>query len=183
MLIRCAGIAEGSIIGAYAESRWQDSNRYYGSTATFLFSLTPALRIYRSQACSNGSFQWLNLKTLGAAHGLGFGGSIKEKFRLFIPESLENCQANTTCPTFEPGALLPPACKGKFEINALEIWGCGGQEHISSALQAQQKDRKIRDENISKAKKVDKAAFFSSDFDREMFLSKTFSHKADRDDR
>ena len=32
------------------------------------------------------------------------------------------------------------------------------------------------DENIQKARKVDRAAFFNNEFDREMFLSNTFSH-------
>ena len=41
----------------------------------------------------------------------------------------------------------------------------------------QAKDREIRDENIRRAKKVDKAAFFNNEFDKEMFLSKTFAHK------
>lgn len=178
LLIRCAG--SEATIGAYAEARWHDSNRFYGTSEAFLFALTPVLRILGAEAGGNQAFQWLNLKTLGQPHGLGFGGS-KEKFRLFIPDSLEQCQAHRSCPTFEPGPLLPPECKDMFEVQTLELWGCGGEEAISSGLTAQKKDRDVRDENIRKAKKVDKAAFFNNTFDQEMFLSKTFAHKSGGD--
>lgn len=171
----------GNIIGAYAEAKWQDSNRFYGSSGTFLFTLSPSFKVFRSQDASNGNYQYLNIKTYGFEHGFGFGGT-KEKLRLFIPESLEGCHAYSSCPTFESGSLLPPECKNRFDIMTLEVWGCGGDEAINSGLHAQKKDREVRDENIRRAKKVDKAAFFNNDFDREMFLGKTFSHKQDRGD-
>ena len=113
-------------------------------------------------------------------HGLGFGGT-REKFRLFVSESLESCKAYSSCPTFEQGPLLPDKCKNTFEIMTLEVWGCGGEESIRAGLEGQQVDRAVRDENISRAKKVDKAAFFNNDFDREMFLGGTFAHKSDQD--
>ena len=60
----------------------------------------------------------------------------------------------------------------------LEVWACGGEDLIQRGIQAQEKEREIRDENIQKARKVDKGAFFSNAFDREFLLSKTLGHKA-----
>ena len=38
-------------------------------------------------------------------HGLGMGGDL-EKFRLFLPESLEGCSARNNCLTFETGSFF-----------------------------------------------------------------------------
>ena len=51
-----------SILGAYTEHRWKDSNRFYGNSNTFLFTLFPHLNIYRCKDNGNEAFQWLNLK-------------------------------------------------------------------------------------------------------------------------
>lgn len=122
-------------------------------------------------------------------HGLGMGGSL-EKFRLFIPDTLEECVAHANCLTFEAGSLLnvtnttsssssydPSSTSGTFTIDVLEIWGCGGDELVNEALSAQQKDRGERDEMIRKARLVDKAAFANNMFDQEFLLPKNFSHK------
>lgn len=121
-------------------------------------------------------------------HGLGMGGSL-EKFRLFIPDTLEECVAHSNCLTFENGSLLnhsnnnteslplPNTSSGSFVIDVMEIWGCGGDEVVNDALSAQQKDRGERDELIRKARLVDKAAFASNMFDQEFLLPKNFSHK------
>jgi hypothetical protein len=123
-------------------------------------------------------------------HGLGMGGSL-DKFRLFIPDTLEDCFAHPNCLTFEGGSLLntssPSASSssydpssprsGSFAIEVLEIWGCGGEELVNEALTAQQKDRGERDDLIRKARLVDKAAFANNMFDQEFLLPKNFSHK------
>jgi hypothetical protein len=120
-------------------------------------------------------------------HGLGMGGSL-EKFRLFIPDTLEDCVAHANCLTFESGSLLTPSNSsspfdlsspnsGAFSIDVLEIWGCGGEELVNEALTAQMKDRGDRDEMIRKARLVDKAAFANNMFDQEFLLPKNYSHK------
>jgi hypothetical protein len=66
-----------------------------------------------------------------------------------------------------------------FEIDFLEVFACGGEQFIEKGLQSLAKDREIRDENIQRARKVDKAQFFNSAFDQEFLLSGTFAHKAE----
>jgi hypothetical protein len=145
----------------------------------------PELRIIRSRDRSNGNYNWLNTKSYGMPHGLGLGGSM-ESFRLFIPESFENCTAAEGCLTFESGRLLPQKndnqymdsiTKSNFEIDYLEVWACGGDEFIQDGMKALVKDRELRDENIQKARKVDKAQFFNNSFDQEFLLSRTLAHR------
>jgi hypothetical protein len=199
VLIRCAD-EDSTVIGALTFDRWKDSNRFYGkgcfeslglyctllratlqskkafidftgSSKNALFSLSPKLRIYRSKGTINGSYQWLNTKSPTLPRGLGFGGTT-EGFRLFIPETLEHCTVADSCPTYETGKLIDGE---SFEIHTLEVWGGGGSNVVASALLAQSRERAQVDENIRKARQVDKAQFFNNEFDREFFLSGTTS--------
>ena len=139
LLIRSTTAAgEDAVFGAFTEHRWKDSNRFYGSASTFLFTLKPNFNVYRAKAGSNDAFQWLNLKascsysdlyllddllqmqSYGLQHGLGFGGST-EKFRLFIPDTMETCSACASCLTFESGPLLPNSGIAEFQIDTLEV--------------------------------------------------------------
>lgn len=54
------------------------------------------------------------------------------------------------------------------------MWGVGGEERIREATVAQGKAREQVAENIAKARKVDKSKFVDNEFDKEMFLGKTF---------
>ena len=208
------------VLGALAVDGWKEMNRFTGSSGNCLFSLSSQLRFYRTKYPTNSSYQYLNSKTFGMPHGLGFGGSSRAGssgasavpsdgtgFRLFIPDSLEGCFAMSSCLTYEAGRLLfpppLPAASGggggsilgedmstgsegctrssSFEIDVMEVWGCGGSaETVQNALDAQQEQRAATSEAIQKARKVDKAAFFDSEFDQEMFLGKTFAHNKGR---
>lgn len=108
-------------------------------------------------------------------HGIGMGGTL-EKFRLSIPDTLEDCKAHSSCLTFEAGALVDNST-GDFDIEVMEVWGCGGDDLVQEALDAQAKDRGARDDLIRKARLVDKAAFANNTFDQEFLLPKNFSHK------
>lgn len=155
---------------------------YSGSPKSLLFTLSPELRIFRSKTPGNGAYQWLNLKAFNYPHGLGLGGTLeKEGFRVFIPETLENCVARDSCPTYEDGKLISNG--ETFQIDTLEMWGCGGHSRVQVGLRAQMENRRILDESLSKARKVDKAAFFDSSFDREFLLSSTFSHDKEKQER
>lgn len=148
---------------------------YLGSEKNFIFTITPHFRIYQRRIPTNGNFQWLNSKVYGMPHGLGFGGTL-DGFRVFINDSLEKNIALNDCPTYETGKIVP---NETFEIDAMEVWGVGGDIRVNQALKAQVENRKIMAENLHKARSVDKATFFDNAFDREFLLSKTFSHKKD----
>lgn len=150
-----------------------------GSSNNMLFTLKPKVRLYRPKGGCNGHYQYLNTTGYSLPHGLGLGGTV-EGFRLFIPESLEKCTAASSCPTYESGKFLE---SNTFEIDCIEIWGCGGNEKVSHALKAQLKEREIVSETIQKARKVDRGQFFGNKFDQEFFLAKTLQHRQQMEDR
>lgn len=47
----------------------------------------------------------MRLKSYGMPHGLGMGGDL-EKFRLYLPDTLEKCVARNNCLTFETGSFF-----------------------------------------------------------------------------
>jgi hypothetical protein len=75
--------------------------------------------------------------------------------------------------SFESGKL---SSREHFTIDAMEVWGCGDEEDLLN----QKALRNETAEMINRARKVDKAQFVGSDFDKEMFLGKTFGHGADQ---
>jgi len=171
LLIRDTG---GAVFGGLAPSQWRANNEMYGEGEGFVFRLAPDFRIYPARVGGNGSFMYLNLKGFSLPHGMGLGGTIGN-FRIFLPESLEECTSTTRCLTFENG-VLSSAGKGTFEIQDLEIWGCGGSEdQVQKAMGKQVLVRQATADNILKARKVDKAAFLDNAFDKEFLLGKTFS--------
>ena len=67
----------------------------------------------------------------------------------------------------------------KLEICNLEVYGFGDDDTLKDLIKKQERDQVI----INKMKKVDKSAFANNEFDREMFLNKTFSHRQVVDER
>lgn len=193
ILIRTA--QESNVLGFYCHDRWRESNRFYGSSSNFIFTLDPHLRIYRAKNPSNMNFQFLATSGFNTPHGLGLGGTL-DGFRLFIPDTLENCVARSICPTYEPGKMIftdrmnvienshgMQNAATVFEIAHMEVWGSGGALRVEHGLLAQKETRVAMYANIEKARKVDKAQFFNNGFDREFLLSKTFSHQKDMQER
>ena len=100
--------------------------------------------------------------------------------RLFISESFDLNLALSADLTFEPGPLLPRTAESSlqktFEIDNLEVWGVGGDDVVAEALESRVKARAVKDANIAKARKVDKAAFLD-DFRSGIIESKAFKHR------
>ncbi|POM57657.1 Hypothetical protein PHPALM_37801 [Phytophthora palmivora] len=101
------------------------------------------------------------------------GGST-DKFRLFLSEDLdEHSYSTPKCLSFEQGRL---SSSEQFIADIIEVWGCGGAESEFN----QKAHRQETADLINRARKVDKAQFVGSDFDKEMFLGKTFGHGTDK---
>ena len=189
------------VFGAFSQERWREERRWYGSSSSFLFSLSPELKLYPARG-SETNYQWLNTRAHSPKqHGLALGGStdLKTK-RLFLPSSLDECFVGASDQTYWPGALVPAwalrsgagsgAASGVggsesdcVDIDAIEVWAVGGDKQIADALSARGKQRELNADTLQKARQVDRAAFFGSAFDREMFLGKTFSHQKEAADR
>ena len=165
----------GGIFGAFTSTAWKETKDFYGNSDCFLFQLQPNVKVMRPRGSGSNNFMYCNSESRsrgydGQSHGIGFGGTI-EKPRLFIAESFDGCTASASDLTFEAGSLLPPPEQKKgelifattnrkyFEIEALEVWGVGGDSLVTAALGARSAQREVKAANIRKARKVDKAAF------------------------
>lgn len=158
----------------FCDSEWKESTRAYGGNGCFLFRLEPEINVYRVTASSDsGGVMYLNSKGYALPRGIGMGGTTS-KFRLFLSEDLDESSYTTTKSlVFEGGRL---SSQENFTIEAMEVWGCGGEDAVLS----QKAHRQDTAEMINRARKVDKAQFVGSDFDKEMFLGKTFGHGTDQ---
>jgi len=183
-----------STFGAFTGSPWKESKDFYGNTDCFLYKLLPETTcVYRPTGAStpaSNRFMYCNsfARSRGfdkQAHGIGFGGST-DKPRLFLAESFDDCFAGSEDLTFEKGPLLETksndgafrsAADSYFEIDNLEVWGVGGSEVVAESLKARSRTRDIRQANINKARKVDKAAFLD-DLRSGVIDNKAFAHRA-----
>ncbi|GMF09236.1 unnamed protein product [Phytophthora lilii] len=163
-----------AVFGMFCDTEWKESSRYYGGNGCFLFRMAPEINMYRVSASgANENYMYLNSKGFALPRGLGMGGS-PDKFRLFLSEDLdEHSYTTPKCLSFEAGRL---SSSEQFVIDAMEVWGCGGE---ASEL-SQKAHRQETADLINRARKVDKAQFVGSDFDKEMFLGKTFGHGTDK---
>jgi len=173
----------GGIFGAFTASPWKESKDFYGNSDCFLYQLLPMTAVYRPSG-NDVNYMYCNSEARSRgydaqAHGIGFGGST-DLPRLFIAESFDGCIASAQDLTFDGGALLPKTPDGalqrSFEIDALEVWGVGGELVVAEALGARNKQRELTAANIRKARKVDKAAFLD-DFRSGLIESKAFQHR------
>lgn len=182
-----------STFGAFTASPWKESKDFYGNTDCFLYKLLPETTcVYRPTGAStpaSNRFMYCNsfARSRGfdkQAHGIGFGGST-DKPRLFLAESFDDCFAGSDDLTFEKGPLLETkpngggfrsAADSMFEIDNLEVWGVGGSEVVEESLKARSRTRDIRQANINKARKVDKAAFLD-DLRNGVIDNKAFAHR------
>mmetsp|Transcript_30861 Transcript_30861/g.64742 ORF Transcript_30861/g.64742 Transcript_30861/m.64742 type:complete len:644 (-) Transcript_30861:1119-3050(-) len=182
-----------STFGAFTASPWKESKDFYGNHDCFLYKLLPeTTAVYRptgGTTKANSRFMYCNsfARSRGydqQAHGIGFGGST-DRPRLFLSESFDDCRAGSDDLTFEKGPLLAgrqngggfsAAADAMFEIDNLEVWGVGGTEVVRESLEARSRSRDIRQANINKARKVDKAAFLD-DLRSGIIENKAFAHR------
>jgi len=150
--------SKGDVFGAFTASSWKESKEFYGTSDCFLFQLLPRVAIYRPSG-SGTNFMYCNsfARSRGydkQAHGIGFGGTVDGP-RLFIAEAWDTCAASNRDLTFENGQLLGSAVNTsnkQFDLEALEVWGVGGEEVIAAALGDRNMARAVKDAAIQKAR-------------------------------
>jgi TLD len=142
------------------------------NTETFLFQLKPEIRLRKwSHRESARNFIHISKK------GIHIGGTF-EMSRLYVDDSLSSFQSVGMDATFESQQLLSIVNEEEEEdelisgkVKIMEIWGLGGEEAMQEFERRKQDLQEIRMER----KKVDKARILENDFDKEMFLGKTFN--------
>mmetsp|Transcript_27565 Transcript_27565/g.58248 ORF Transcript_27565/g.58248 Transcript_27565/m.58248 type:complete len:485 (+) Transcript_27565:97-1551(+) len=141
---------QGHILGGFFTTTWKKAASY-GDSNAFLFQLSPTLTVFNP---TGDDTNFIHLQD-----GLGFGGT-KDMPRLFIPASMEACNAGVMDKTFRTGNLLPEEALEKFNIKSLEVWGCGGEDVVKNGLKAREETRELVNAAIGNARKIkDKRAF------------------------
>lgn len=95
------------------------------------------------------------------------GGKL-DNWRFFIDEEMEKCKTSLGGSTFERGILSSAIGSDSFNIDSIEVFGCGG----ATALEKQQRERDMDAVALEKKRKVDKAKLLG---DKDLFFSKTFA--------
>lgn len=168
-------------VGFFTTDSWTESTEYFGeSDDCFLFSLENAkndVKFIRPKSRGKNStkphrYMYCNptapsnrggaqKKTNGLVHGIGIGGSASQP-RMHITESLEECRVLAYDNLFDDGDLLPDECGYSlyyFDVDCIEVWGVGGDEWISDALESQAKAKQSQAATLEQARKVDKKQF------------------------
>jgi hypothetical protein len=185
------------VFGFYSETFWKDSKDATTSTngnTSFVFTLEPNLRILKHLSAQYFNTTSYDKKQHGLGLGLGTGSSNssshsnsnssssnsnmnrtnktyvdKNDFCIFIPTNLENCMSFSK----------------NFTMKCLEIYACSGNnsDTLNNDIYNQNEYKKVKKMNQERARTVDRAQFFNNEFDREMFLGKTFAHQKDISNR
>lgn len=176
-------------LGFFTTETWKYSEEYFGSDDDcFLFSLdhnTNNVKLIRPRSrsqttssnssgskalyCHPSSLVTSNRRrkntnpnqTNGSVHGIGIGGTPSQP-RVHITETLEECRALAHDMVFEDGDLLAGKCSQSlyyFDVDCIEVWGVGGEEWISDALNKQAQEKEMHAASLEKARKVDKRQF------------------------
>jgi hypothetical protein len=169
-LVSTSGKTDGTL-GFFTATPWQESKHLYGTEDCFLFSIhKKEVTICRptNDAKTKNKFMYCNPSSTpgtakhetAACFGIGVGGTSSNP-RLHLTENLEHCRALPSDATFEPAELLPGGDNSLyyFDVDAMEIWGVGGEGWIKGALQARASMRIKREANLKQARTVDKAQF------------------------
>jgi len=173
------------VIGSYIDVELKDNAKFGGDLNSSIFSLSPDLRTMRTINNKGGTnYAYMNtvkIENSQYPYGIGFGGSTVE-FRLWLDGDniVENSYIIPSDNTYEVGYIIPNKNNhGKLYISKIEIFGLGGAEALEAQTEHRLNLQKMRD----KKKKVDKAAFLDSDFDKEFLLGNTYSHVKEKEER
>jgi len=121
-------------------------------------------------------------KTDGAVHGIGIGGKPSQP-RLHLTETLEDCRCLTydSSRNLKDGDLFLNKTAFQdslyyFDVEAIEVWGCGGKAWIQDALQAREKARGITSSNLLRRRRVFDKSQLLDDFRNGLHSTTTKSY-------
>jgi hypothetical protein len=109
------------VVGGFSRSAWKDGGIYHGDKESYIFSCNPKFRNFR-HSDKGDNFQYLNTTFGATSRGIGFGGSHKNDFRLWVDGSEgKNGFVTKSDSTYEGGELLDDKHSTfrvfKFKIN------------------------------------------------------------------
>ena len=170
------------ILGMYLNSDFKECfEKFCGDDLSMIFSIEPKMNFYK---CIGDKDNILfisskNQKFSKTKPGIGMGFRRGEiRFWLDSNELFSQSYFNQYDDVFEEGTPFKEM-KEKLNIGNIEVFGFGNEDDLQTLERKQQRDKQLCD----KMKKVDKFAFANSDFDKEMFFSKGYAHRAQMEAR
>ncbi|CAH0550283.1 unnamed protein product [Brassicogethes aeneus] len=124
----------GHVFGGFASSNWELGPKFYGDDSSFLFSLSPKMRVFPSTGY-NQHFQYLNLHQQTLPNGLAMGGQHGYN-GIWIDSEYGHGQCSQSCTTYQGYEQLSSA--KDFQFRHLEVWGLG-----APPLSAQEKGERV----------------------------------------
>ena len=158
---------QGNILGAFVNTKWKQRTTFYGDSNCFLFQLSPTLTVFNPTGEDTNFIHLHN-------DGLGFGGTTDVP-RLFIPTTMDSCNAGYLDKTFRQGNLLPFEELEKFKLKSIEVWACGGEEAIKDGLKVREAKRSLTDDAIYDARQIKDKKVFVEDIN--LVDTKLYKHR------
>ena len=170
------------ILGMYLNNDFKECfEKFCGDDLSMIFTIEPKMTFYK---CIGDKDYILfisskNQKFSKTKPGIGMGFKRGEiRFWLDSNELFSQSYFNQYDDVFEEGTPFKEM-KEKLNIGNIEVFGFGNEDDLQTLERKQQRDKQLCD----KMKKVDKFAFANSDFDKEMFFSKGYAHRAQMEAR
>jgi hypothetical protein len=167
----------------WTETAYEPESFDQAARETIIFQTQPEIRTRRVNQRGGSNCVYLNISNSNHPVGIGLGGR-ERSFRLWINgDNITSIYSMESDATYESGQVLSSheAKETLIETTAraLEVYGFSGNVGIE-----QQRNRKIADTEIrNDRKRIDRMKFAQNDFDREMFLGKTFQQGRTGQDR
>lgn len=110
----------GNVFGGFAPMPWVKSGAYFGDFSTFIFQLSPAMRVYKATGI-NENFMWCGVGFKELPCGIGFGGaqSMMGQFALYVDSTLDAGMSRPTA-TFANEPLT--GGEQLFKPSVIEVW-------------------------------------------------------------
>eukprot|EP00850_Spirogloea_muscicola_P017595 SM000153S01584 [mRNA] locus=s153:59860:61411:+ [translate_table: standard] len=108
----------GALFGGYASQPWERRSTFYGDLKSFLFTLTPAMRLHKASG-ANTNILWCasGFTSDSVPNGVGLGGQ-PHHFGIFLDSTLERAHSRP-CVTF---GSPPLSSTPEFVPDVIECW-------------------------------------------------------------
>ncbi len=170
-------------LGMFINSNFKECyENFCGDSSSFIFTIDPKMNFYKQNGSDSEHICFISSKSQKFSKsipGIGMGYRNGEiRFWLDANSLFSKSYFNKYDSVFDDGTPFEEL-KQKLDIGNVEVFGFGDEDALEALIKKQERDKVV----IDKMKKVDKNAFASNDFDKEMFFGKTFEHRGQVDER
>uniref|UniRef100_A0A2A4JD53 MTOR-associated protein MEAK7 n=1 Tax=Heliothis virescens TaxID=7102 RepID=A0A2A4JD53_HELVI len=132
----------GYIFGGYASVSWSLGPNFVGTEDSFLFTLSPKMRVYPASNYNN-HFQYINHHTKTLPNGLLMGGQFNFGAIWVNGDPFGEGSSAESCSTFRGYKRLSK--EPNFRIKSLEVWGVGDKP--KAVKESDERDVSVLDVN------------------------------------